>query len=352
MLLQFVLSCDGLIGFPTLESHGILTDAEQRLMNKYRAMDVPTRFASPWEPKTQQRAPLTAAPVHLAAPQPSDVLPRWDSVNAVVLGNHEIPHRFAVRIPVSLAAPVGSDVYFDGPSLVHALTLEPTLVTVREGNTDDALVVNNSGGLVRLLKGVLLTYALAYDEQVSSEQLDLDLTSLPIGAVADVRLGGENTSPTLDSHVKVEDYPELHARLLETLNRYRDTITLSGAALGATSLMALKPGTRPVYIPAYRLPHSQRQVVSEQIEEMLKQGVIQHSTLPWNSPLFLVPKKDGEFRPVLDFRKVNEVTEDDRSSTVVFEISRSKVTTCPALSATSYQPCATPFDVSFVLFSA
>ncbi len=45
---------------------------------------------------------------------------------------------------------------------------------------------------------------------------------------------------------------------------------------------------------------------------MLAQGVIQHSRSPWNSPLFLVPKKDGQYRPVIDFRKVNEVTEDDR----------------------------------------
>ncbi len=45
---------------------------------------------------------------------------------------------------------------------------------------------------------------------------------------------------------------------------------------------------------------------------MLEQGVIQHLTSPLNSPLFLVPKKDGQFRPVIDFRKVNEVTEDDR----------------------------------------
>ncbi len=145
VLSQFTFPCDGLIGFITLESHGILIDAEKRLIQyagrKYRTLDVPTRFASPWEPKPQQRAPLTAAPVHLAAPQPSDVLPQWDSVNAVVLGNHEIPHRFAVRVPVSLPAPVGSDVCFDGPSLVHALTLEPTLATVREGNTADALVV-------------------------------------------------------------------------------------------------------------------------------------------------------------------------------------------------------------------
>ncbi len=45
---------------------------------------------------------------------------------------------------------------------------------------------------------------------------------------------------------------------------------------------------------------------------MLDQGVIQHSRSPWNSPLFLVPKKDGSFRPVIDFWEVNKVIEDDR----------------------------------------
>ncbi len=52
--------------------------------------------------------------------------------------------------------------------------------------------------------------------------------------------------------------------------------------------------------------------MDEQIDDMLQQGVIQPSKSPWNLPLFLVPKKDGQFRPVIDFRKINEVTEDDR----------------------------------------
>ncbi len=52
--------------------------------------------------------------------------------------------------------------------------------------------------------------------------------------------------------------------------------------------------------------------MDEQINDLLKQGVIQPSKSPWKSPLFLVPKKDGLFRPVIDFRKVNKVAEDDR----------------------------------------
>ncbi len=75
--------------------------------------------------------------------------------------------------------------------------------------------------------------------------------------------------------------------------------------------MKLKPGLDPVYINAYKLPHTQRQLVEEMIKDMLDQGVIQESNFPWNSPLFLVPKKYGTLRPVIDFRRVNEVTVDN-----------------------------------------
>ncbi len=117
---------------------------------------------------------------------------------------------------------------------------------------------------------------------------------------------------SLDSHVKVIDYPAYKARFLETLQKFRGTIALPGAPLGATTLtehsITLKPSTAPIYIPAYRFPHSQREMVDSQIKEMKEEGIIADSRSPWNSPLFLVPKKDGTFRSLIDFRKVNEVT--------------------------------------------
>ncbi len=67
--------------------------------------------------------------------------------------------------------------------------------------------------------------------------------------------------------------------LLQVLESHREAIALSGEPLGVTHCaehhIKLKPGTNPVYINAYKLPHSQREIVQEMIKDMLKQGVIQ-----------------------------------------------------------------------------
>ncbi len=52
-------------------------------------------------------------------------------------------------------------------------------------------------------------------------------------------------------------------------------------------------------------------MVQQRVDELLAEGIIQESYSPWNSPLFLVDKKDGSYCPVIDFRKVNILTVPD-----------------------------------------
>ncbi len=64
-----------------------------------------------------------------------------------------------------------------------------------------------------------------------------------------------------------------------------------GATEKAKHHIRLKPETKLVYILAYRFPHSQMQIVEEQIKDKLKQGITQLSRSSWNSYLFLLTKR-------------------------------------------------------------
>lgn len=86
----------------------------------------------------------------------------------------------------------------------------------------------------------------------------------------------------------------------------------------------LKPGTKPIFTPQYRIPYMQQRIVEEEIRNLLSQDIVEPSKSAWNSPLLLVPKKpgpDGEkrFRLCVDFRRLNEVTLNETHPMIDFE---------------------------------
>ncbi|CAF4477499.1 unnamed protein product, partial [Rotaria magnacalcarata] len=80
----------------------------------------------------------------------------------------------------------------------------------------------------------------------------------------------------------------------------------------ATIHHAIETGTHPpIYTSPYRVSYKDEQIQREEIDKLLKQGVIEESTSPWSSPIVLVRKKDGSVRFCVDFRKLNNITTKD-----------------------------------------
>ena len=95
--------------------------------------------------------------------------------------------------------------------------------------------------------------------------------------------------------------------ILDTLLQFADVFDES---LGHTKVIQHTIDTgnsAPIRQYPRRLPYAHRAETRTQVQDMLKQGVIQPSCSPWASPIVLVKKKDGSYRFCVDYRKLNSI---------------------------------------------
>lgn len=126
----------------------------------------------------------------------------------------------------------------------------------------------------------------------------------------------DNVLQHLFSNLRKEEVFALE-RILES---YGDLIYVEGQALGNTHIVQHEIRTvtdRPIYAKMYRYPHIYEQEICDQIDDMLRHGIIRNSNSPYNSPLWIVPKKidhsgEKKFRIVVDYRRLNDITIDDK----------------------------------------
>ena len=70
----------------------------------------------------------------------------------------------------------------------------------------------------------------------------------------------------------------------------------------------LKDNCSLFYGPLYPLTETEREELKKYLEENLKKGFIRKSSSPAGAPILFVRKKDGTYRLVIDYRKLNEMT--------------------------------------------
>jgi len=161
-------------------------------------------------------------------------------------------------------------------------------------NNNDCLIVNNNK--------IKFLYSCPYNED---EIYQLEVCSME-----------ENDLSKLYENLQSDE----EKRLKKLINSYKDLFFKEGDQLTCTTAIQHEIVTttdRPIFSKIYRYPHVHEEEISKQIHEMLEQGIIQESNSPYNSPLWIVPKKmdnsgKKKWRIVIDYRNLNQVTEEDK----------------------------------------
>ena len=82
------------------------------------------------------------------------------------------------------------------------------------------------------------------------------------------------------------------------MRRYDDVLAVSFEEIKGARMTykhSIDTGdSAPVKQAPYHLPPHYKQWVQEEIQQMLKSGIIRPSRSPWASPIVIIPKKNGK----------------------------------------------------------
>ena len=98
------------------------------------------------------------------------------------------------------------------------------------------------------------------------------------------------------------------AKVQELINGFSDVLTDLPGRTNLAEFSVHLTTSQPVNSKAYQTPYALRDKVKQEIEAMLRMGVIEQSESAYASPIVMVRKSDGKMRFCIDYRKLNAIT--------------------------------------------
>ena len=173
--------------------------------------------------------------------------------------------------------------------------------------------------------------------QVLSVTLLTDEEEPDQGEIIIIEPGGDEAA-VLDDSLNAEQRQEVSALLQEFA-------TVFSHLPGKTELTFHEiraAGATPIRMPPYRIPVAYQKQVREELKAMEEIGIIEPAKSSWSSPMVMVRKKDGGVQLCGDYRKLNELTEEDpycmpRADELIDRISRATYITTLDMTKGFYQ---------------
>ncbi len=174
----------------------------------------------------------------------------------------------------------------------------------------------STSNLLKEKEKVAAKSAVTTERRIDNETFDLlrelefEATDKLAATTGKIRVDDNEARDIIEQMVNKSECPShLLPQLKNLLWKYKRVLAKSGDPVGLCT--AYKPEIKldteePIYTPQYLVPYKMRQAMRETTIDFLKQGIVQPSTSPYNSPSLMVPKRDGGYRMVIDFRKLNK----------------------------------------------
>ena len=121
-----------------------------------------------------------------------------------------------------------------------------------------------------------------------------------------------NTSDRISFKINDDLNDNQKINLNNLLTEYENIFSKHSLDLGYCNIVKheIKTSGRPINIPNYKLSQIEKEYIRNEVQKFIDCGIVVESSSPYNSPVLLCPKPDG-VRLVLDYRKLNSITESD-----------------------------------------
>lgn len=157
-------------------------------------------------------------------------------------------------------------------------------------------------------------------ELLNIEEINF-IEKMDVDDASEIDISLDNTLKSNIKNLRLDHCnPEERKAIRDLAYEFRDIFYCDKIPLTFTNQIQHKinlSNNTPIFTKTYRYPEIHKVEVKTQINKMLEQGIIQDSVSPWSSPIWIVPKKmdasgKRKWRLVIDYRKLNEQTIDDK----------------------------------------
>ena len=193
----------------------------------------------------------------------------------------------------------------------HSLCKSPHII--RSTNDRTMPVRNFSHKDVRIRRGTVICNGSKFDNRGLTQE-DRPRLSRPADKTSSEKRTRSlsptrpRRTPDISIHLNKADYMDISRDLNDYSDLFvSDVENLTTANVPPTKI-TIKDGWQPTRQPQYRRSEYEHDVIDKIVSKQLDAGIIEPSASPWSSPVHLVKKKNGDYRMVLNYKKLNDAT--------------------------------------------